>query len=175
MATDDDESSPEGVDFGELYQELRRVAGGALRSERAGHTLQPTALVHEVWLKINGAASTLEDREHVLALAARAMRQVLGDHARRRRSLKRGQRDEAADLDVVQVEVEGGAVGAVVLDDALSRLTELNERHGRIAELRLLAGLTIPEVARVLGLAQRTIEKDWRFARAWLESEFGEL
>ena len=151
-----------------VYGELRSLAQGALRAQRADHTLQPTALVHEVWLKLAGGLDGAKSRGHFLATAARAMRQVLQDHARAKSAVKRGERAPGVLLEgLAQVPGEFG-VEFVVLEDALTRLAELNPRHAQIAELRILGGLTMPEVAEEIGVSLRTIEGDWPIARAWL-------
>lgn len=160
--------------FGTVYRELRALAGHALKQQRVEHTLQPTALVHEVWLKLASAESEVRGREHFLAIASRAMRQVLQDHARARRAEKRGEREPGFELTSESVEAGGQEIEVTLLDDALSALAALNERHARIAELRILGGLTMPEVARVTGVGLRTAELDWKLARAWLRSEIGE-
>ncbi len=155
-----------------VYGELKALARGALGAQRASHTLQPTALVHEAWLNLASSFQEPESRGHFLAVAAKAMRQVLQDHARAQRAAKRGQR-------AVGVEVGSAAADApaeppadlIALDDALSRLAELNERHAKIAELRILGGLTMPEIADEVGVSLRTIETDWTIARAWLRTK----
>lgn len=158
--------------FDEIYRELRGIASRALRAQRASHTLQPTALVHEVWLKLERGDGSTKDRAHFLAVASLAMRQILSDHARGKRALKRGVREVEAP-DASRIAVADEEVDIVALDDALSRLAETNERHGRIAELRILGGLTVDETAKELGVSPRTVDTDWRFARAWLRSELG--
>lgn len=156
-----------------VYDELRRRAGAYLRHERAGHTLQPTALVHEAYLKLVGGGSVdWKDRAHFFGVAARAMRQVLVDHARARSTEKRGEG---------QVRVELEAAGAVAaparslelldLDRALSRLAALDERQSRLVELRLFGGLTIEESAEVLRISHATVSREWRHAEAWLQRE----
>ena len=160
--------------FGTVYRELRSLAGHAMRQQRAEHTLQPTALVHEVWLKLAKADSEVRGREHFLATATRAMRQVLQDHARARRAEKRGEREPGFEFTNESVEAGGQEIEITLLDDALIALADLNERHARIAELRILGGLTMPEVASVTGIGLRTAELDWKLARAWLRSEIGE-
>lgn len=168
----------EGVDrfFDDVYRELRALATSALRRQRPDHTLQPTALVHEAWLKLSKGMGTVEGRGHFLAAATLAMRQILTDHARARRADKRGVRDgQAVPDETIALGEDGeGGYDLVAFDDALTRLSALNERHGRIAELRILGGLTVVEVAEQLGVSERTVATDWRFARAWLRSELGE-
>lgn len=158
--------------FPRLYGELREIANRLLRSEAVGHTLQPTALVHEAWFKLAGPnAPRPVDREHFLALAARAMRQVLVDHARRRRAVKRG--GTAIDLTIADDRL-GFAIpldDLIAVDDALTRLGERSERLARVVELRFFAGLSEDETARTLGVTTRTVQRDWAKARAWLHAE----
>ena len=132
--------------FDDVYRELRAIAARALSAQRASHTLQPTALVHEVWLKLSRGERSLEGRGHFLAVAPLAMRQLLADHARGQRALKRGAR-EADAPEPSLIAVADQEVDLVALDDALNRLRETNERHGRIAELRILGGLTVDATA----------------------------
>lgn len=156
--------------FDAVYDELRRLAGQAMRQQRPGHTLQATALVHEAWLKVAPHLDRLQDRPHFLALAARAMRQILRDHARKRGALRRGEAAVRHDISLLEPAVVTAEVDSVVLDDLLEQLTILNERHGRVAELRILGGMTADEIAEVEGVSSRTIESDWRFARAWMRT-----
>ena len=160
--------------FGLAYAELRGLASKALSVQSPSHTLQPTALVHEVWLKLSKGLTGVSDREHFLAVAARAMRQVLQDHARGVNSAKRGGRSNQVllvDEDASPKGANDEGIDAVVLVDILDRLKELNKRHAEITELRILGGLTMPEVAKALGVSTRTVEGDWVFARAWLRAE----
>lgn len=158
--------------FPRLYGELREIADRLLRREAPGHTLQPTALVHEAWFKLAGdQAPQPVDRAHFLALAARAMRQVLVDHARKRRALKRG--GPLPDLTIADDRL-GMVVpldDLIALDDALVRLAEHGERLCRVVELRFFAGLSEDEAAEVLGVTTRTVQRDWAKARAWLHAE----
>jgi RNA polymerase sigma factor (TIGR02999 family) len=158
--------------FPRLYAELREIADRLLRNEVVGHTLQPTALVHEAWFKLAGpGAPQPVDRQHFLALAARAMRQVLVDHARRRRALKRG--GAAVDLAIADDRL-GFAIpldDLIAVDDALTRLGSQNPRLARVVELRFFAGLSEDETARGLGVTTRTVQRDWAKARAWLHAE----
>lgn len=160
--------------FGDLYSELHRLATSALRSQRSSHTLQPTALVNEVWLKVSRAGTEANDRGHFLATAARAMRQVLQDHARAHRTEKRGQSAPVIQLDASSavsaddLPSQEGGFDLLVFDDALGILAELNPRQAEIAQLRILGGLTLPEVSAELDLSERTVQSDWVFARAWL-------
>jgi RNA polymerase sigma factor (TIGR02999 family) len=158
-----------------LYAELREIADRLLRRESPGHTLQPTALVHEAWFKLAGdAAPNAVDQAHFLALAARAMRQVLVDHARRRRTAKRG--GAMPELTIADDRL-GLAIpldDLLALDDALTRLGEHETRLARVVELRFFAGLSEEEVAATLGLTTRTVQRDWVKARAWLHAQLDE-
>ena len=158
--------------FPVVYQELRRQAASYLRDERAGHTLQPTALAHEVYLRLLGQRDfPWQNRAHFMAVAARAMRHVLVDHARRRRAAKRGGGREHVPLDVTLV-VEGeSAVAFDDLDRALQDLAKLSERQARVVELRYFGGMSIEETAEVLGVSSVTVKRDWALARAWLYRE----
>jgi RNA polymerase sigma factor (TIGR02999 family) len=160
--------------FSLVYDELRRLAERILRSERPGHTLQPTALVNEAYLKLV-EHSTVEwkDRAHFLGIAARAMRQILVDHARRRSAAKRGGGWQQVTLDDA-VAVGGQAeVELLALDDALEKLAANDQRVARVAELRLFGGLTVKETAHVLEVSPRTVDDDWAVARMWLSREIG--
>jgi RNA polymerase sigma factor (TIGR02999 family) len=154
--------------FEVLYAELKRMAGGMLREERDGHTLQPTALVHEAWLRlIDVDAAADGGRGRFLALAARAMRRILVEHARARQRLKRG--GEWRRVDVVAEVVDGAAENEILaIDGELEILAGLSERQAKIVEMRYFTGLPIEEVAQALGLSTRSVEREWRFARAWL-------
>jgi len=156
--------------FDRLYADMRRIAGRLFRSQRAGHTLEPTALVHEAFVKIAGRENEArwKDGSHALAVAARAMRQVLANHARDRAAQKRGGGPARARVTLAGVAI-GDATGAGVdlLDfhDALERLAALDERQAKIAEMRLLGGLPVESIATLLGVSTRTVELDWRMAK----------
>ena len=155
----------------DLYAELRRAAGALMRDQGRAQTLQPTVLVHEAWVRLSGQPDRWNDEAHFLAAAARTMRFVLADHARGKGSLKRGADARRITLsDDVGMVSPGIPIGALDLDDALTRLEQLHERQARVAEMRFLAGLTIDECARVLGVSHGTVESDWRLARAWLQT-----
>lgn len=155
-----------------VVEELKAIARGYLAGQRAGHTLQPSALVNEAYLKIIGRGhDDWKDRAHFFALAARAMRQILVDHARRKTAAKRGGGVARVTLQEGDARLERGDVDVLELDDALRRLAELDERKARVVELRLFAGLTIAEAAEVLGVSHMTISSDWRMASAWLASD----
>lgn len=150
-----------------VYDELRDVAKRLFARQHKGQTLQPTALVHEAWLKLAGHQKGWETRGHFFSVAARAMRQVLTDHARARRTDRRGDgwRKVTFDDQLVAMQADYDLVD---VDEALQLLAAANERHARVVELRLFAGLSLAEIAGVLGLTPRTIQMDWRSARAYL-------
>ena len=155
-----------------VYAELRTLAARALRRERREHTLQPTALVHEAFVRlVPQQAKPWHNRDHFFAVCSSLMRQVLVDHARRRRAAKRG----AGDVRVTLTEAEGRAVAAVppdvellALDGVLSDLERIDERRARVVEMRYFAGMAIPEIALVQGRSEWDVKKDWQLAKAWL-------
>jgi RNA polymerase sigma factor (TIGR02999 family) len=158
-----------------VYAELRRQARRALRREGEGHTLQPTALVHEAWLRLGNQHDVRwESRTQFFAIAAQAMRRVLLDHARTRRARKRGGgavQITLADADVGAPSAEGAALDAVdviALDDALARLALMDPQKARLVDLRYFAGLSIPEAAEVLSVSPATVVREWAVARMWL-------
>jgi len=159
--------------FDALYRELRHLADGVMRAERANHTLQPTALVHEAFLRLAGDDARFESRAHFLGVAASAMRRVLVDHARWRNAQKRGGGSTLVAVDDLDALPGPGSdeVDLVVLDDALSRLTALDSRQGQIVELRFFGGLSVEETAVVVGVSERTIKREWQMSRAWLRRE----
>jgi len=155
--------------FADLYAELRQVAAAYLRTERRDHTLQPTALVHEAFIKLaerTGAA--WNDQAHFRASAAAAMRQILVDHARRRGTDKRGGGWMKVSLDSGVAIGAGMDIDVLALDEALAQLHALDSRKARVVELRFFAGMTCDEAAEVVGVASKTAEADWYMARAWL-------
>lgn len=153
-----------------VYRELRRIAGRYLRSERTDHTLQPTALVHEAYLRLVGTEQQWHGRAHFLACAAQAMRRVLVDHARARRTSKRG--GEMARVSLYGVDVAATErVDLEALDEALDALASLKDRLARVVELKYFGGLTIEETAQVLGISTAAARRDWTVARAWLRRE----
>lgn len=156
-----------------VYGELRSLAGRFFRTQRTEHTLQPTALVHEAFLKLIGNQSIeWTDRTHFFRTAAKAMREILADHARRRRALKRGGEGRRLPLtSSLHAEHERRMIDAYELDEALTRLAGLSPRQAQIVELRFFGGLTVEETAQLLEVSPRTIELDWRTARAWLRHE----
>ncbi len=155
-----------------IYNELRRLARGHLRRERINHTLQPTALVHEAFLRlIDQSQVNWENRAHFFGCAARLMRQILINHAEARRAAKRGGEAERVSLnDVDQFAVEQG-IDLVALNEALKNLERIDPPQGQIVELRYFSGLTIEEIAEVMGISPATVKREWSTARAWLRCE----
>lgn len=155
-----------------VYDELRALAGHLFKAQPANHTLQPTALVHEAYLKLAGATRPPADRAHFMAIAARAMRQILTDHARRRRAGKRGGPDwRRITLDRAVDQAESNTVDLIALEEALARLAERSDFQARIVELRVFGGLTIEEVAQVLEIGRTTAKGEWTVAKIWLKRE----
>ena len=162
-----------------VYEELRRQAQRALRREGDGHTLQPTALVHEAWLRIDDQHdASWQSRTQFFAVAAQMMRRVLVDHARARRAQKRG--DNATQVTLGAIDRQGAASGEsadavdlLALDEALARLASIDPHKARLVELRYFAGLSIPEAAAALGVSAATVGREWIVARAWLRRELG--
>ena len=159
--------------FETAYQELRRLARGQLRRLRPGQTLTTTSLVHEAFVKLVESPVPVQDRAHFLALAARAMRQILVDYARQRGALKRGGDRRPTTFDGESIPVETLAFEMLAIDRALTRLEALDERLARIVEWRYFGGLTEDEVAEALGVTARTVRRDWQKARAFLYRELG--
>lgn len=161
--------------FALLYEDFRRLAAMYLKRERPGHTFQPTALVHEAYLKlIDQTRVDWHGRTHFFAVGAQAMRRILVDHARRRNRLKHGGGRYRIALN------EGLALSPqrdedlLAVDEALKKLTTVDARQATIVELRFFGGLSVEEVAEVLGISKRTVEKEWTMVRAWLRRELGE-
>jgi RNA polymerase sigma factor (TIGR02999 family) len=158
-----------------IYSELRRTAGGLMRHERPDHTLQPSALVHEALLRLL-SGETLADvpnRCYLFAVAAQAMRQVLVDHARRRRAAKREGGRARVPLDEALGALEEQGLDIIALHEALDRLAQAHPRQAHVVTLRFFGGLSVPEVAEALAVSVTTVESDWRFARAWLKGHLG--
>jgi RNA polymerase sigma factor (TIGR02999 family) len=161
-----------------VYAELRRQAQLVLHREGEGHTLQPTALVHEAWLRLGGQHEAhWESRTQFFAVAAQMMRRALVDHARARRALKRGGAPMHISLgDTARAVPDHGsappdAVDVIALDDALTRLADLDPQKSRLVDLRYFAGLSIPEAAAALGVSPATVSREWAIARMWLRRE----
>ena len=152
-----------------VHSELRRVARSHFRREHPGHTLQATALVHEVYLRLVAIdRMTLNDRTHFFAVAARLMRQILVDHARRKRADKRGRGVTMLSLDEVSPVSSTPIVNVLALDQALEALSTRDARQCRVVELRFFAGLSIDETAQAIGVSAATVEREWTMAKAWL-------
>jgi RNA polymerase sigma factor (TIGR02999 family) len=156
-----------------VYNDLRRRAAAYLRHERGGHTLQPTGLVHEAFIKLQEKQEIeWQDRDHFFAVAAQAMRRILVDHARSRNRDKRGGMNENLPLDDAgQLSSGQPRVDLVALDEALSRLAEFDTRQAQIVELKYFGGMTLDETADVLGVSRVTVKRDWQIARAWLRQQ----
>src|SRR5688500_17291598 len=151
-----------------VHDELRRLARHYMRRERAGHTLQTSALINEAYLRLVDQSVAWQNRAHFFGIAARLMRQILVDHARAHQYSKRGGGAEKVSLDEAANLAQGRAAEIVALDEALESLTAIDPQQGRIVELRFFGGLTIEETAEVLGISHATVERDWSVARAWL-------
>ncbi len=153
-----------------VYADLRRIAARHLAGERAGHTLSPTALVHEAWLRLSNAGGIeWQDQVHFYRYAARAMRNILIDAARARQAQKRGSGAEHLDIDELSLPISDAASGDLLaLDEALLKLGEVNPRLAQVVELRFFAGLEVEQVGEVLGIHARSVVRDWRRARALL-------
>lgn len=151
-----------------VYDELRSLASSFLRHERAGHTLQATALVHEAYCRLTRhTRATVRDRAHFFSIAAQAMRRILVDHARRHQAEKRIDPGDKVPLDE-QTPAEAPDVDVLALHEALNDLGEINQRQAKVVELRYFGGLTNDEAAIALGVSRATVERDWHVARIWL-------
>jgi len=157
-------------DFDEEYDQLRSLAAGHLRRQSSAQTLQATALVHEVYLRLAQSSQKFADRTHFLCTAATAMRQILVDHARARSRVKRGGELCRVTLDDVEIGGPNG-IDVLILNDALGRLASWDERQARIVELRFFVGLSVAEVAELLSVSEKTVLREWAMARAWLQRE----
>jgi len=160
--------------FSDVYAEMRALAGRYLRRERKSHTLQPTALVHEAYLKFaNHTRADWQGRAHFLAVAAQSMREILVDHARRHKAAKRGGNRHRIALDFELVTGSRPDVDLLALEDALTKLTKLDPRQAKMIEMRFFGGLSVAEVAKVMGTSKRSVEREWTMVRAWLRRELG--
>jgi len=169
------DSSSNGAIFHLVYAELRRLAHHYLSRERPGHTLQATALVHEVYLRlIPQAEATWEDRVKFVGIAAHVMREILVEYARSRGRIKRGGEHERIPLDDAVACIDADIGRWEDLDRALDRLAQLDPRQSKVVELRYIGGLTVEEAAQVLGVSPKTVKRDWSIARAWLRRELGD-
>ncbi len=155
-----------------VYAELRRLAASYMRRERVDHTLQPTALVHEAYLKLVEQRSVdWQSRAHFFGIAAQVMRRILVDHARGYLRDKRGGGQKPVPIDEALVFAPEQSMELVKIDEALERLTKLDPRQGKIVELRFFGGLTVEQTADLLGISEKTVKRDWSMAKAWLRGE----
>lgn len=155
--------------MGAIYEDLHRLAAKHLRHERVNHTLQPTALVHEAYLKlIDQKRTTWRDRNHFFAIAARVIRRILVDHARSRGAIKRGARNERIPLEQVAETTADENVDLVALDEALEELNGLDARQAKIVELRFFGGMSLDEIADTMDIGRRSVDRHWAAAKAWL-------
>ena len=158
-----------------VYDELKRQAKYYLYKERHNHTLQPTALVHEAYLKLaEQKVLVAENRHHFLAIAARLMRQILVDHARKHKSEKRGGAAQRFSLEEIEILPEQIATDLLELNDALQKLERIDQRKASIVELRFFGGLKEKEIASVLEITEKTVRRDWHFAKLWLYRELSQ-
>ncbi len=156
----------------QVYKELRRIAGYHMRLERANHTLQPTALVHEAYSRlVQQPGIPWQNRAHFYAVASQIMRQILVDHARARHAGKRGGVQQQVTLDDALISSREQSIDVLALHEALERLSEFDHRQGRIVELHFFGGLSFEEIGLVLEISERTVKRDWTMARAWLKGE----
>jgi len=152
-----------------VYDEIKRIAAAYMRNEREGHTLQATALAHEAYMRLLGAANVdWQSRAHFYAVTAQMMRRILVDYARARQALKRPDRRGKVSLESALVYAEEQSAELLALDEALTRLSVWDGRLCRVVELRFFAGMSLEETAEVVGVSTRTVKRDWNIARAWL-------
>jgi RNA polymerase sigma factor (TIGR02999 family) len=155
-----------------VYEELRRQAARYLRREQAGHTLQTTALIHEAYVRLVDQRNVQwQNRAHFFGIAAQMMRRILVDHARTKKRAKRGGSDVKVSLADATIPVKERDLDVVALDEALTRLAEIDEQQSRVVELRFFSGLTVEETAEVMGISPATVKRDWSMAKAWLHRE----
>jgi RNA polymerase sigma factor (TIGR02999 family) len=153
-----------------VYKELRRLAHYYLRAERPNHTLQSTELVHEAYLRLVGGQGDLQNRAHFIAVASRLMRQILVDYARSRGAVKRDAGCRVV-LDEAELLPVDGDAALLALDSALTDLSRLDERQGKIVEMKFFGGLSAPEISEALGISRATVDRDWATARVWLHRQ----
>ena len=156
-----------------VYDELHRLARSYFRRERGEHTMQPTALVHEAYIRLVDQRAPLESRGHFMAVAATQMRRVLLDYARKHHAARRGGDDQKVLLEDTMAICEQRPVDMILLDSALEKLNILDSKQAKLVELRFFAGLSLEETAAVLGVSESTVTRDWRLARAWLFRRLG--
>ena len=157
-----------------VFQELHRLAHRYMAGEQSGHLLQTTALINEAYIRLTGLERMeWQSRTHFYAFAAQTMRRILVDFARSQKSLKRGGASRRVAIEEIQLAGESTDLNLVALDDALRLLSEMDERKGKVVELRFFGGLTVAETAEVLGVSADTVMRDWRLAKVWLRREMG--
>ena len=155
-----------------VYEELRKLAAHRMANEAAGQTLQPTALVHEAWMRLVGAENPrFENRAHFFAAAAEAMRRILIDNARRKRALRHGGGQQRVDVEQAELAAAGDDEQMLAVNDALDKLAVQNKLEAELVKLRYFVGMTLEEAAEVLGISARTADNYWAHARAWLFHE----
>jgi RNA polymerase sigma factor (TIGR02999 family) len=166
----DGDADSAGEVFARLHAELRRMAAHVLSSERPGHTLQPTALIHELYMRLDvGNSPDWRSRTHFFAVAAKTLRRILIDYARARSAVRRGGDDPKVPLDVTREPGETCSLeDLLTIDQALTKLEQADERAARVTELRFFGGLSESEIAKELEVSEITVKRDWKFARAWL-------
>jgi len=158
-----------------VYQELRRLAAHKMGNEPPGQTLQPTALVHEAWLRLSGSAlQEWRGREHFFSAAAEAMRRILVENARRKLRLRHGGGLERVDAGAFDLPIAQDDEKCLQVHEALDRLAEADPRKAEVVKLRVFAGLQVQEIAAVMGVSEKTVQRDWTFAKAWLSGELKE-
>ena len=167
---DRDKSAAERL-FPMVYEDLRVLALSYFQRQEGGHTLEPTALVHEAYVKLVGSSSRWKDRAHFYAVAATAMRQILIDHARRKKADKRGGDRDRLTLSNILTPSGGNEIDLLALNELLTRLEQLDQRQYRVVEMRFFAGASEEEIAEVLGVSRTTVQSEWRSAKAWLGKE----
>jgi len=152
-----------------VYEDLRRLAVAEMQSERGDHTLQPTALIHEAYLKLIDQRHTdWTDRVHFFAIASRVIRRILVDHARRRDAAKRGAAYQRVTIEETDLPHRESDIDLLTLDEALTDLSQLDRRQSEIVEMRFFGGLTLEEIAKALSIGKRSVDREWRAAKAWL-------
>lgn len=157
-----------------IYPELRKIAARQMRQERPGHTLQPTALVHEAYLRLAGQEQAWENRSHFFAVAAHLMRAILVDHARKRHAAKRGGKLVQIQLDGAPVAINATLSYILDVDRAIDKLASWDPRQAKVVVFRFFGGLNEDEIAEVLSVSVRTVKRDWQMAKAWLHGELGD-
>lgn len=155
-----------------VYEELRRLAAHKMAQEKPGQTLQPTALVHEAWLRLNQSSrQKWRGREHFFSAAAEAMRRILVENARRKARLRHGGHLERVDCDLIDLPIAADDGKCLEVNEALDRLAQLDPRKAEVVKLRMFIGLEVQEIAVALNTSEKTVQRDWTFARAWLSQE----